>query len=160
MGRPHKDRLIYDFGEIRTELTAEVAKLKPEEFNWAPRPDMKSFKALLQEIGSMEKLSINWVAKQEMLDWETAVAWSGDTAEAIMNDLEAVRAETLAYLEGCTEEKLQTPIPVPDAWRQYIPFEAIEPEELVRWPARHEYYHLGQIITYRWTLGDNPYKQA
>ena len=42
MGRPHKDRLIYDFSEIRTELAAEVAKLKPEEFNWAPRPDMKS----------------------------------------------------------------------------------------------------------------------
>ena len=63
MGRPHKDRLIYDFGEIRTELTAEVAKLKPEEFNWAPKPDMKSFKALLQEIGTMEKISINWVVK-------------------------------------------------------------------------------------------------
>lgn len=29
---------------------------------------------------------------------------------------------------------------------------------MVRWVARHEYYHLGQLIYNRWLLGYNPYK--
>jgi len=32
----------------------------------------------------------------------------------------------------------------------------VEPEELLRWVVRHEYYHLGQMITYQWQRGKNP----
>jgi hypothetical protein len=46
-------------------------------------------------------------------------------------------------------------VPVPKEWEVYWG-SAIEPEEVARWIARHEYYHLGQIISYRWILGDNP----
>ena len=160
MGRPYKDRLLYDLNEVRRELTEEVAKLKPEEFDYAPEESMKSCKALLQEIGSMEKICLTWVARQQMLEWDTAVAWSGQNADAIMTDLEAIRAETLDYLDSSSEDSLQAGVPVPDAWKQYMPFEAIEPEEMLRWVTRHEYYHLGQLITYRWILGDNPYKRT
>ena len=160
MGRPYKDRLLYDLHEIRKELADEVAKLKPEEFNYAPEESMKSCKALLQEIGSMEKICLTWVAGQQMLDWDTAVSWSGDDANSIMADLASIRAETLAYIDSATEDSLQAGVPVPDEWKQYMPFESIEPEEMIRWVTRHEYYHLGQLITYRWILGDNPYKRT
>ena len=30
----------------------------------------------------------------------------------------------------------------------------------IREIARHEYYHLGQMITYRWIQGHNPYGNA
>jgi hypothetical protein len=33
----------------------------------------------------------------------------------------------------------------------------LEPEEALRWIAMHEYYHLGQIITYRWSQGFSPF---
>jgi uncharacterized damage-inducible protein DinB len=47
------------------------------------------------------------------------------------------------------EEQLQTPIPLPPMWYQYFGgATVIEPEELVRWIAKHEYYHLGQLYTY------------
>src|SRR5262249_597533 len=127
MARPYKDRLVYDLNEVRKELTEEVAKLKPEEFNYAPEESMKSCKALLQEIGSMEKICVTWVAKQHMLEWDTAVSWSGDNADAIGTDLTAIRAETLAYLNASTEASLQAGVPVPEAWKQYMPFDAIEP---------------------------------
>jgi uncharacterized damage-inducible protein DinB len=157
-GRGHKERLTSEMGDIRKELTEEVKKLKPEEFGWAPRPDMKSCKALLQEIGTMEKICVHWIAKQNKLDWDKAVQWSGNDSQATLTDLEKLRAETLQYLSDCTEEKLQTPVPVPQEWQQYMG-KTVEPEEMLRWVARHEYYHLGQLITYRWILGDNPYKK-
>jgi hypothetical protein len=57
-------------------------------------------------------------------------------------------AETLGYLNACSEEQ----------WQVYWS-DAIEPEETVRWITRHEDYHLGQIISYRWLLGDDPYQR-
>ena len=63
-------------------------------------------------------------------------------------------------MNGVTEESLQTPTPLPESWKQYFPVADIEPEELIRWVCMHEYYHLGQIITYHWIRGDNPYKRA
>src|SRR6185369_8440441 len=162
MGRPHSERLLFDLNEVRKELEIEVTKLKSEEFEYSPSPEqgMKSCKALLHEIGSMEKICMTWTIRQEMLGWETAVAWSRADAASTLKDLAAIRAETLAYLKDATEDKLQTPIPVPEEWRQYFAGDTIEPEEMIRWVTRHEYYHLGQLIVYRWILGDNPYKQA
>src|SRR5262245_25043136 len=113
MGRPHKDRLIYDLAEVRKELTEEVAKLKPGEFTYAPKDDMKNCRALIQEIGSMEKICVTWIDKQQMLEWDAAVAWSGDNADAIMKDLTAIRSETIAYLHAATEDTLQVGVPVP-----------------------------------------------
>ena len=159
MGRPHKERLLHDLNEIRTELAGEIGKLNPEEIDYSPSPEnkMKTVKDLLQEIGTMEKITIGWLIEGKMAPWETAVAWSGSTAESTMKDLEAVRADTLRYLSDQTEESLQTPVPLPQEWHQYFPVKDIEPEEMLRWVCRHEYYHLGQIISYRWILGDNPY---
>lgn len=158
-GRGHKERLTSEFNDIRKELTEEVKKLKSEEFDWAPRPEMKTCKGLLQEIGAMEKICVNWIASQSKLEWEKAVPWSGNDSQSTLNDLEKVRAETLQYLNACTEDKLQTSVPVPEEWHQYMG-KTVEPEEMLRWVARHEYYHLGQLITYRWILGDNPYKKT
>jgi hypothetical protein len=85
-------------------------------------------------------------------DLQTALA--GDRNHAA---LEKVRAETLTYLRDCTEERLETPIPLPEAWYEYFGgARVIEPEELMRRVARHEYYHLGQLITYRWQRGNSP----
>jgi hypothetical protein len=149
---------------IRAELSEEVERLRPEELDWAPRPDMKSFKALLLEIGWMEKFYISWLLHQEVSDWnETANSIANEPA-ALLEALGRVRDETLSYLGACNEEKLQTPIPLPDVCPagegpEYWP-PTVEPAEVIRWITRHEYYHLGQFITYRWILGDNPYQRT
>jgi uncharacterized damage-inducible protein DinB len=160
-GRPHAERLRPELDAIRTELAKEIQQLGSEEFDWAPRPDMKTFKQLLQEIGTMEKLCIRWLTHQEMLDWkevEGALAGTNSTPTSVLQALELVRAETLQYLQSCSEEQLQTPVPLPEEWHRYWS-PTIEPEEILRWVGRHEYYHLGQIISYRWTQGHNPYTQ-
>ena len=156
----HSQRLLRDLQDIRNELGEIVRELKPEEFDWHPRPDMKSPKDLLQEIGSMEKICMNVASGGPKLEWERAVSWSGTDQNAIWKDLEAIRAETVRYLQSISEELLQKPMRLPETWHQYFGGPTVEPEELVRWVARHEYYHVGQLITYRWLLGYNPYKEG
>jgi uncharacterized damage-inducible protein DinB len=153
-------RLLWELEDIRQELVDIVRKLKPEEFDWHPRPDMKSPKDLLQEIGTMERVCMTVAAGRPKPDWEKAVTWSGNDAGTTLKDLEKIRAETVSFLKPATDEQLVRSIPVPESWRQYFKEPTVEPEELVRWVARHEYYHLGQLITYRWLLGYNPYKEG
>ena len=164
-GRPHRERLLKELRVIRMELSEEVQRLTPEEFDWAPRPDMKSFKALLLEIGTMEKFYIHWLLRHVALDWKEAEnSLAGPEPRSVLEALGRVREETLSYLTDCTEEQLQTPVPLPaecpvgegpEYWEP-----TVEPAEVIRWIARHEYYHLGQIISYRWIQGHNPYEQT
>ena len=152
-GRPHVERLRFDLEEIRAELAQVVREIPPEAFDRAPAPggpDLKSPQQILQEIGTMEEVSRRWAARQEMPDWNAVCqSLDGDTAEAVLSGLDRVRRDTLAYLEACTEEQLQTPIPLPESWYEYFGGATrVEPEELIRWVAKHEYYHLGQLNTY------------
>ncbi len=156
--RAHKERLLFELNGTRKELIEESKRFKPEEFDWAPRPGMKSCKGMLDEIARMEKVCVSYVTTQSRPEWDKAVAFEGNDLQAYLSALEKVRVETTQYLNACTEEKLQTPIPMPEAWQTYFG-KTVEPEEMLRWVTRHEYYHLGQLITYRWILGDNPYKR-
>ena len=129
-GRPHKERLLHELNEIRAELAEEVNRFKPEEFDWAPGPDMKTCRKLLQEIGTMEKVCVHWLAAQSMLNWEEtwdSLAGSGSDAPSVMQALEKVRAETLNYLNQCTEESLQTPVPLLEDWHGYFGGTTVEP---------------------------------
>lgn len=155
-GRPHAERLRFDLNEIRAELVQIVRDAAPGALNEAPRPGMKSVKQQLQEIGTMEELSRRWVTHQQMPDWNaTWQTLDGERAEDVLSALERVRAETLAYLDSCSEQQLETPIPLPAEWYDYFGGATqIEPEELIRWVARHEYYHLGQLNAYALLRGE------
>jgi uncharacterized damage-inducible protein DinB len=77
-----------------------------------------------------------------------------------MKALDEIRADTLDYLKAASDEALTTPVGLPESWHQYFGGPVVEPEELVRWIGMHEYYHMGQLIAYRWIRGDNPYKRG
>ena len=159
-GRPHSARLLYDLNGVREELLSEARRFKSDEFDWTPAPGMRSCKALLQEIGTMEKVCVHLARNGETLDWGTIteeLEAKSESISTLLSALEEIREETRAYLNAVTEEELETPIALPKSWQQYFDSPAVEPEELVRWVCRNEYYHLGQLIIYRWTLGDNPY---
>jgi hypothetical protein len=162
-GRPHKERLMIELGTIRKELIEEAGAVPPEELDWMPRPDMKSYRNLLLEIGTTEMFSLHFLRDGILGDWDEdwqSIERGGNASGLLLSALESVRAETLDYLATCDEQRLQTPVLLPEEWRpSFGGIEEIEPEELFREIARHEYYHLGQIITYRWIQGHNPYKQ-
>lgn len=156
MGRPHRDRLLSNLKEIREQLDSLVAAIPAAEFEFAPKPDMKSIRAILLEIGTMEKVCVAWAHHKELADWQAtwdALDWGDGGGDAAVAVLTRVRAETIAYLEGCTEATLETPISLDPSWHGYFGSPTVEPEELIRWVARHEYYHLGQLVIYRWMEG-------
>lgn len=157
MGTPHAARLQKGLAEVRKELIETVKDITDEEFGWAPREGMKTYRALLQEIGTMEKLTNSWLTTGQILAWDMPAYVSGDSVQAALADLDSIRFATNSYLESATEDKLQTPIAVPQDWQQYWGPE-MEPEEAFRWIVMHEYYHLGQIVSYRWIQGHDPYK--
>ena len=155
-GRPYAYRLRKDLDDVRNELLETLTSLTPDEFNWVPREgvEMKSFKQILQEIGTMEKLTLHMAQHGEELDWGT-IQQSLDKNDlaSLLEELMAIRAQTLSFLEVCTEEQLQTPIPLSPEWQGYLHAPVIEPEELIRWIVRHEYYHVGQLVIYGWQRG-------
>lgn len=156
--RTLKYRLAYDIGDIRKELTKEVQELKPEELDYVPREGvhMKSIRAILEEIGAMEAVTVHMITDGKELDWGealSALAMAGVDPIGALRALAAIRSETQRYLESTTDDALRTPIDLPESWHQYFSSPVVEPEELIRWVAKHEYYHLGQIITYKWILG-------
>jgi len=151
-----KQQVKSELAETRKGLMALCKDVTPEEFVWEPRPGMKSVKAQLQECGVMEKLHTHLLRTGEKLNWETAIDWGGDDAEAILSDLAAIRDETNSYIDRCSDDAWTTPVPIPEEWQQWWGMEKA-PEALVRWVDRHEYYHYGQIVYNRWMLGHNPY---
>ncbi len=156
MGRPLAQRLLLNLADIRKELIETVRQVPDADLEWAPAEGMKSYRAQLQEIGTMEKLCMGFIDSGELLPWEMSAYAPSATVEAGLAELEAIRSQTIAYLESASEDKLQTPVASPDDWKQYFG-DTIEPEEVIRWIAMHEYYHMGQIIAYRWSQGHSPY---
>jgi uncharacterized damage-inducible protein DinB len=162
-GRPHAERILADLNEIRCELVAEVAKIRPNQLDWVPSTGMKSYRDILIEIGSTEAENLSAI-KTGKVDGKAAAAYmngKGPDVQSVLADLDRVRQDTIDFLKSATEDDLQQPAPLPPEWYQFFDGKTeIEPEELLRWTARHEYYHLGQIITMRWLQGHNPYQSA
>jgi uncharacterized damage-inducible protein DinB len=159
--RPLNERLKIELDVIRRDLFRAAEALEPEAWDWAPQADMKSFRKLLLEIGALELMNLRVLQGGGSDDWgeaEGEVARRAGETGLPLQTLTDLRAETLTWLAAADDEQLRTPIPIPESWAHaFGGVTALEPEELVREIARHEYYHFAQIVTYRWLRGHNPY---
>jgi len=150
------DRWITNLKEIRDELIDITASISPEEFNWEPRPGMKSAQKLLTEIAAGEIWLNNFLENPEKkLSWDDAFKQvKSDNLEIIMKELSILREKTIQLFKSIPEE---------DLLKEYelsgYPDQKFSPEEAMRYMIQHEYYHLGQLIYNRWMLGYNPYKE-
>lgn len=162
-GRPHAERIRKDLDEVRKELAETVQNMTPDDLNWVPNADakMRPVKDILQEIGTMETITLSLAAHGEYLEWGAAMqAFDKDTVADLLAALTDVRRKTQAYLDTVSEETMEALIPLNEEWQGYFNAPTIEREEMFRWLVRHEYYHLGQIITYQWQRGHNPNADA
>lgn len=157
MSRTRKERMLTFLDEVRQELLKTAEPITAEEFTWEPRPGMKSAKALLEEIGTMERMHTVFLTQNEVVGWQEAVRWSGQTLSSTLDDLKEIREETLRFFQGCSDEEFEAPRPIPEPWQKWWGQEA-SPEAMLSWIMCHEYYHLGQLIYNRWLLGYNPYE--
>jgi uncharacterized damage-inducible protein DinB len=152
MAMSRKERIADDFKRIRDQLKESLEGLTQDEFTWKPRPDMKSVKEMLRECGEVEKLFVTFFRDGTMLEFGKAVQWSGEDVASTMADLEKIRQETIQALNQASEADLEKVLKAKSG-REWVG------EEIFRSSARHEYYHLGQVVYNRWLLGHNPYSK-
>jgi len=159
--RPLNERLKIELDFIRSQLIEATEALTTADLDWAPAPDMKSFRKILIEIGVAEIISLRLMCDGTLTDWD--IAWgdiekAGVDAPSLMATLADIRSETIEYLASVGDDALSERITIPEQWAFAFGGTAeVEREELIREIAQHEYYHVGQIVTYRWAQGHNPY---
>ena len=153
------ERIVHEFDSVRNELTEQLDKVDAEEFDWAPRPGMKSIKAQLDEVGRMEKVLLEHVKTGDRPTWEDSLSWLGEDVASYKKVLEDVRGQLKAHLAEFSDADLDHPIALPEPWVKFWGVEEMAREEYFRWLIRHEYYHAGQITAFLWTLGKNPYDE-
>jgi hypothetical protein len=159
MARPLRDRLLHELDSIRNELIETISSLSKTDLDFAPRDGMKGYRALLIEIGAMEAESSILIRTGRVPEWSESESYvKGESVAELLESLAAIRQDLRAHIDQADEAELARQIPIPEEWWSFIGDSEIEVEELLRWVARHEYYHLGQIITYRWIQGNNPYR--
>lgn len=158
MTRSLADRLVLELRLVRRETLEELRSLNDDQLSFAPAGGMKPYGVLLQEIATMQAetaiiLSENRVPEYDDLKQICTRNSIRDYVDLLNSDLERI----IRFVQAADGATLSEPLPLDISWASYFGAAQIEPEELVRWVARHEYYHLGQIVTYRWIQGHNLY---
>ena len=68
-----------------------------------------------------------------------------------------VRGATLSYIEALSEVQLAEAVAAGNPWFASFGLKLVPRYDALTSIALHEHYHVGQLITYVWTKGDDPY---
>ena len=155
-----QDLVRSNFSSVRKSLDEVIAHLEDEMLYWAPRPEMHSIHRVLMdilttEVSIVERLQGVPRRSDEELD---APYLPIKTVDGMAEMLELVRAGTLTYLSSLSESDLGAPAKISQAFQQELDLTPAPVSEVLRYIARHEYYHTAQLISYLWTRGDDPYE--
>jgi len=121
---------------------------------------MRTIGGQLAEIGGTEVQLMTWIREGRHLPYDEAMAGCHDvrTVSAVEAWIRVIRADTLLWIDSRSELEIETPIPFPDRWFESLRLPMAPPSEAVRSLAQHEWYHVGQLVSYLWARGDDPYK--
>ncbi|MEI7985493.1 MAG: DinB family protein [Armatimonadota bacterium] len=143
----------------RKELAEVFPHLSDDILGWAPAEEMRTIKGQIKEIIGTEiqimdrlqgKPKHPYSKIEEDLD-------SLNTVNELIEMLTTVRTETLQFLESRTEEDLAASVEVSADTASYMELEQVPLSEMLRYLVRHESYHHGQLVSYLWAKGNNPY---
>lgn len=143
----------------RRNLDEAIGRVRPEMIGWAPSQGMKTIGDLLIEISGAELQVVAVLKGQPEIGDEDVKRLVGDPGSlaAILGFLRSVRTETLEYLDSLTEEDLAAEVDL-KGWHESIGLETVPRGEILRSVAQHEAYHTGQLVSYLWASGDDPYQ--
>lgn len=148
------DLIREELDGVRKQLLEVAEKLGEDEFTWQPYPGMKTARDLLREIGTVEVVIVR-ALEGERVAFADAVRWQGEDLTSTLAQLREIREGTLQALARFPEGEL-----LAERAHPFRPDETLYPVQAWNLLARHEYYHVGQLVTYRWLLGHNPYEEA
>lgn len=160
MQRPTQHELLKGrLATVRADLDEVMSRLTDDLLEWAPTSRMRTVHGQLAEIAGTEIQILHWIKNQEALSFEQATVGFADVAsiDAWRQTLHDQRQETLRYLDSLTEDDLNELVEFPSDWFEALQLPAVPLSEGISSIAQHEWYHAGQLVSYVWSRGDDPY---
>lgn len=142
---------------VRKELFEALDRVPEAMGDYAPALGMRTVKGQMVEI---------LVTEQDLLARITGVAGTDPSQDdALMalpvselrEMLRQSREETVRVLFDAGEEGLNREVEVSEGFQGYLELERVTVGDLFWHLVRHESYHSGQLHSYLWARGDNPY---
>ncbi len=145
---------------VRKELMEVVDRLEDSILAWAPGPGMRTIHGQIVEILMTEANIHDRVLgrpKRAVKEIEAPYRAMKSVGE-LRNALSEVRQESLRILESLGELRLGEKVETSAEFARWLELEYVPVSELFRFLARHESYHAGQLVSYLWARGDDPYE--
>ncbi len=145
---------------VRNDLNELLPKISDDMAGWAPGPGVRTFAGQLFEIIEPELEAVYFLIHGRRMSDDEIVAEVGDMRSVanLKNALLETRAKTLELLDSYTDAQLAEVIPITHPWFIASGLPQAPRAEVFISIAQHEWYHVGQLVTYFWTRGDNPYE--
>jgi uncharacterized damage-inducible protein DinB len=145
---------------VRRDLHEVMDRLTPEMLGWAPASGMRTISGQLVEIVATEMQLTTLLREDRFIDDPTAAAIIGDLDDLdnLRRATESVRADTLAYLASLSEADLADEVEFQGGWFGSLGLPTIPRAEVFVSIADHEWYHVGQLTSYLWARGIDPYQ--
>ena len=145
------------FAYVRRHLDQALAAVTNDLLAWAPVEGMRTIEGQLFEILGKEIELLTYAKAGGKEEWVEMDEFQIAMIEGWRTLLSETRQRTLAYLDSLSEVDLNTLILFPDGWWEGLYLPAIPLHEIFRSIAAHEWYHTGQLVSYMWSRGGNPY---
>lgn len=127
--------------------------------DWAPAAGMRTVSGQIVEIAATELQLIARLKDGRAISDEAAAGIIGDCTDPdnLRRALVAFRQQTLGYLDSLSETDLAEEIPFDGGWFASLMLPTVPRAEVFLNIADHEWYHVGQLTSYFWARGENPY---
>jgi uncharacterized damage-inducible protein DinB len=150
--------VIARFNAIRADLEEALDRTDSIDLSWAPKEGMRTLGGQLQEISATEVQLVSMLKNGKPDSYNSV--WDACEKNSLIDyraQLQEIRAATLAYVESLPTGVIDQPIVIPAGWWDGFGFDSVPRAEILRNIAQHEWYHTGQIVSYLWFAGQNPY---
>ena len=144
----------------RKELSEVFPRLSDEILSWAPAEGMRTIQGQLVEIIGTELSILEHLKGMPDRNSEEVdgALFACKSVHELKAKLDEVRSETLGHLDSLDDVGLNASAGVSEGFSDWLDLKPTPVSELFRYIARHEAYHTGQLVSYLWARGDNPYK--
>jgi hypothetical protein len=158
-GPSRKELIVARLGFVRRDLDELLEHVTDGAVKWAPADGVRPLDDQFLEIAMNEVMSIALLRDGVTLSHAEAEATlvHDGTVGALKEVLVDVRQATLSYIEALSEEELAEAVEASNPWFASFGLKKVPRYDALTSIALHEHYHVGQLITYLWTMGDDPY---
>jgi len=145
---------------VRRDLKPIVNRLTPDLMEWAPAKGMRTIAGQIVEIVATEMQLVTLLKEGRSISDAEAQEIIGDCKDLdnLRRALMDVRQQTFAYLDSLSAADLAEEIPFEGGWFASLMLPTVPRAEIFLNIADHEWYHVGQLTSYLWARGDNPYE--